>query len=288
MKYTAYHVQSQNRVNLIRYADDFIVTAATREIAESAKEVIRDFLRVRGLELSEEKTVISRIEDGFDMLGWTFRKFKGKLITKPSKKAIKAFSAILSETILRRGKAWPQDLLISKLNQQIRGWTNYHQSVCAKDTFSHMDYILFQLLWRWAKRRHPKKNRGWISQNYWHSKDGRNWVFSTEDNQLLSLAYTPIIRHTKVRMEANPYFDTQYFTDRRFQHGMERLSGRFKQVWKNQKGCCYHCGPPMDTSNEREIFLKIPKSMGGRDEVRNMAYVHKHCQSIFLERRAKA
>lgn len=109
--HVCHHVQSRNRVNLIRYADDFIVTAATREIAESAKEVIRDFLRVRGLELSE---------DGFDMLGWTFRKFKGKLITKPSKKAIKAFSAILSETILRRGKAWPQDLPISKLNQQIR------------------------------------------------------------------------------------------------------------------------------------------------------------------------
>ncbi|MBM6725392.1 group II intron reverse transcriptase/maturase [Pseudoflavonifractor phocaeensis] len=286
--HVCHHVQSRNRVNLVRYADDFIVTAATREIAESSKEIIRDFLRIRGLELSEEKTVISHIEDGFDMLGWTFRKFKGKLITKPSKKAIKAFSASLSETILRRGKAWPQDLLIFKLNQQIRGWVNYHQSVCAKDAFSHIDYILFQLLWRWAKRRHPKKNYEWIARKYWHSKGGRNWVFSAENNQLLSLAYTPITRHTKVRMDANPYFDTQYFIDRKFQHGMKRLSGRYKQVWKNQHGCCYYCGLPMDISDEREIFFKIPKSMGGKDEVRNMAYVHKHCQQIFLERRAKA
>lgn len=283
-----HHVQSRNKVNLVRYADDFIVTAATREIAEAAKETIRNFLRVRGLELSEEKTVITHIDDGFDMLGWTFRKFKGKLIIKPSKKSIKAFSANLSETILRRGKAWPQDLLISKLNQQIRGWANYHQSVCAKDAFSHMDYVLYELLWRWAKRRHPKKNHGWISRNYWHSKESRNWVFSTEDVQLISLSYIPIIRHTKVRMDANPYFDTQYFADRKFQRGMKRLSGRFKQVWKNQKGCCYHCGLPMDITDEREIFFKIPKSMGGRDEVRNMAYVHKHCQDIFMERRAKA
>jgi RNA-directed DNA polymerase len=84
----------------VRYANDFIVTAATKEIAEEAKEIIRDFLKIRGLELSEEKTVISHIDDGFDMLGWTFRKFKGKLIIKPSKKSIKAFVATLSEPIL--------------------------------------------------------------------------------------------------------------------------------------------------------------------------------------------
>ena len=67
-----------HKVNLVRYADDFIVTAATKEIAQEAKELIRAFLKTRGLELSEEKTTITRINDGFDMLGWTFRKFNGK------------------------------------------------------------------------------------------------------------------------------------------------------------------------------------------------------------------
>ena len=116
-------VHNKSKVNLVRYADDFIVTAATKEIVEEAKEVIRDFLQTRGLELSEEKTVITHIDDGFDMLGWTFRKFKGKLIVKPSKKALKALKSALSETILGRGKAWKQEVLIEKLNQQIRGWT---------------------------------------------------------------------------------------------------------------------------------------------------------------------
>ena len=124
-------VHNKSKVNLVRYADDFIVTAATKEIAEEAKEPIREFLKTRGLELSEEKTAITHINDGFDMLGWTFRKFNGKLIVKPSKKSIKNFVASLSETILKRGKAWKQEVLIEKLNQQIRGWTNYHQSVCA-------------------------------------------------------------------------------------------------------------------------------------------------------------
>ena len=282
------YTHSKNRVNLIRYADDFIVTAATKELAEEAKELIREFLSVRGLELSEEKTLITHIDDGFDMLGWTFRKFKGKLITKPSKKAMKALETNLRETVLIRGMARKQDVLIQKLNQQLRGWANYHRSVCAKEAFAHIDYLLYRLLWRWAKRRHPKKNRKWVAARYWHSKGNRNWVFSTEDSELLCMGNIPIIRHTKVRMNENPYLDTQYFTDRKFQQGMKRLSGRFKQIWKKQNGCCYHCGLPMEIGGEKEIFYKTPKTMGGKDKIANMAYVHKHCQIIFLERRAKA
>lgn len=280
-------VHNKSKVNLVRYADDFIVTAATKEIAEEAKGLIREFLKTRGLELSEEKTTITHINDGFDMLGWTFRKFKGKLIVKPSKKSIKNFVASLSETILKRGKAWKQEVLIEKLNQQIRGWTNYHQSVCASEAFAHIDYILYELLWRWAKRRHPHKGRWWVSLNYWHRRGNRNWVFSTEDKELLRVDHISIVRHTKVRIDANPYFDTQYFLDRKFEHGMKRLSGRFKLIWKNQNGCCYHCGMPMEISDDREIFFKVAKSMGGKDEVPNMAYVHKHCQQIYLECRSK-
>lgn len=280
-------VHNKSKVNLVRYADDFIVTAATKETAEEAKGLIREFLKTRGLELSEEKTTITHINDGFDMLGWTFRKFKGKLIVKPSKKSIKNFVASLSETILKRGKAWKQEVLIEKLNQQIRGWTNYHQSVCASEAFAHIDYILYELLWRWAKRRHPHKGRWWVSLNYWHRRGNRNWVFSTEDKELLRVDHISIVRHTKVRIDANPYFDTQYFLDRKFEHGMKRLSGRFKLIWKNQNGCCYHCGMPMEISDDREIFFKVPKSTGGKDEVPNMAYVHKHCQQIYLECRSK-
>ncbi|MDE7243115.1 MAG: group II intron reverse transcriptase/maturase [Oscillospiraceae bacterium] len=276
------------KVNLVRYADDFIVTAATKEVAEQAKTVLCDFLKTRGLELSEEKTVITHIEDGFDMLGWTFRKFKGKLIVKPSKKSVKAIIASLSETILRRGKAWKQEILIEKLNQKIRGWANYHQSVCASKTFSHIDNMLYEFLWSWAKRRHPKKRKCWTLTRYWRRKGNRSWVFSTEDGKtLLRTDHIPIVRHTRVRMEANPYLEPEYFTQRHFEHGMERLSGRFKQVWKNQRGCCYHCGLPIDLNDEKKIFFKLPRDKGGKDEVPNMAYVHKHCQSIFLERRSK-
>lgn len=280
--------KNAHKVNLVRYADDFIVTAATKEIAEEAKEIIRGFLCTRGLELSEEKTLITHVDDGFDMLGWTFRRFKEKLIVKPSKKSVKALNASLHNTVLERGKAWRQEDLIRVLNRQLRGWANYHQSVCAKDAFSRTDHILYEMLWRWAKRRHPKKNRKWITANYWYSKGLRNWVFSTKNAELIRLGEVPVIRHTKVRMSANPYLDSEYFIQRKFQNGMKRLSGRFKKIWRNQNGCCYHCGQPMEISDEREIFYKIPKSMGGKDDVPNMAYVHKYCQSVFLERCARA
>lgn len=279
--------KNAHKVNLVRYADDFIVTAATKEIAEEAKIIIRDFLKVRGLELSEEKTVITHIDDGFDMQGWTFRKFKGKLIVKPSKKSIKSFVESLSNTILVRGKAWKQELLIEKLNQQIRGWTNYHQSVCASEVFAHIDYILYELLWRWAKRRHPHKGRWWVSTRYWHRKGSRNWVFSTEDKELLRVDHIPIVRHIKIRLDVNPYFDVEYFNDRKFKQGMRRLSGIFKKIWQNQNGCCYHCDMPMEIGDNREIIFKVPKSMGGKDEVSNMAYVHSSCQRIYAERRSK-
>ncbi len=279
--------KNAHKVNFIRYADDFIVTAATKEIAEEAKQIVSQFLKGRGLELSEDKTVITHITDGFDMLGWTFRKFNGKLIVKPSKKSIKSFVESLSDTIRNHAKAWEQEVLIEKLNKQIRGWANYHQSVCASEAFAHIDYVLYELLWQWAKRRHPHKGQWWISTRYWQRKGNRNWVFSTENKGLLRVDHIPIVRHIKIRLDTNPFFDTEYFAKRKFQQGMRRLSGRFKEIWKNQNGCCYHCGMPIDIGEERETIFKLPKALGGKEEIPNMAYVHSVCQKIFQERRSK-
>lgn len=280
-------VSNYTKVNYVRYADDFIITASSKDIALEAKGVIKEFLITRGLELSDEKTLITHIDEGFDFLGWTFRKFKGKLIIKPSKKSIQNLKDSLHETILKRGRAWKQEVLIMKLNQKVRGWANYHQSVCASEAFTHIDYVLFNMLYKWAKRRHPKKGRWWITTKYWHRKGNRSWVFSTEDKELLRVDHIPIVRHTKVRLNANPYLDQDYFIERKFKNGAKRLSGRFKQIWKNQNGRCYHCGMPMEISEDREIFFKIPKSMGGTEAIDNMVYVHKYCNAFYYESRSK-
>jgi RNA-directed DNA polymerase len=144
------------KVYFIRYSDDFLVITPSKEIANEVREIIHDFLAIRGLELSPEKTVITHIDDGFDFLGWNFRKYKGKLLIKPSQKSIKSITQNL-KTIVNKAKSWTQNELIKTLNPVIRGWANYHRHIVAKDTFSKLDSYLWEITWRWGKRRHPNK-----------------------------------------------------------------------------------------------------------------------------------
>ena len=123
------------KVHLIKYADDFIVTASDRETLKDIKEMLKIFLGKRGLILSEEKTKLTSIHEGFNFLGWNFRKYNGKLIIKPSNKSIRKIRKTISE-VIRENKTNTQENLIYQLNQIIRGWAEYHHSACSKETFS--------------------------------------------------------------------------------------------------------------------------------------------------------
>lgn len=173
----------RKKVNFARYADDFIVTAESKEVAEKAKELIHDFLKLRGLELSEEKTVITRIEDGFNFLRWNFRKYNGSMIIKPSKKSIENLLDKLRLT-LKKGEALAQDELIKRLNPILKGWSNYHKCSCAKEVFASIEHILFEMLVKWAMHRHHSKGWNWICDKYWHTAGKRNWVFKTDKEEL--------------------------------------------------------------------------------------------------------
>jgi RNA-directed DNA polymerase len=211
------------KVNFVRYADDFIVTAKTEELAKEVKDLIKDFLKDRGLELSDEKTLITHIDDGFDFLGWNFRKYKGKLLVKPSKKSIKKFTDKVSITI-GNGKAWTQESLIDSLNPIITGWSNYHNSVVSSKIFSKLDNIIWNMLWHWAKRRHSTKTKSWVISKYWHTVGNRNWVFSAGNKQLKLLSYTKIVRHTRLKLDMNPFLDKDYFVLRKLKLGVKKLT----------------------------------------------------------------
>ncbi|WP_341480001.1 group II intron maturase-specific domain-containing protein [Clostridium tyrobutyricum] len=144
----------------ITIQDDFIITAKTKEIAEEVKDLVSSFLKTRGLTLSDEKTNITHIDNGFDFLGWNFRKFKGKLIVKPSKDSIKTMIQKCSNVILKEGKAITQSEITRRLNLIIRGWTNYHRHVVASHTFSYINNTIYLLLKQWAKHR-PKTVGGY-------------------------------------------------------------------------------------------------------------------------------
>jgi RNA-directed DNA polymerase len=106
------------KVNLVRYADDFVVTAAKRETLEEIQILLTEFLSERGLALSEEKTLITHISKGFDFLGFNVRKYNEKLLIKPSKKSQKKMTEKLHEVVFSN-KAAAQFALIKLLNPVI-------------------------------------------------------------------------------------------------------------------------------------------------------------------------
>lgn len=151
------HARGKFNINVVRYADDFVVTGISKEILEcNVLPAVRQFMAVRGLELSEEKTRITHIADGFDFLGQNVRKYDGKLLIKPASKSVKSLMDKVRE-IVNGDKSATQANLILQLNPVIRGWAMYHRHVVSKCRFSSIDAYIWQLLWKWAMRRHPMK-----------------------------------------------------------------------------------------------------------------------------------
>ena len=213
----------RQKVNLVRYADDWVVTAKSKEVAEEVKIAIAEFLAERGLSLSEEKTKIVSIEEGFDFLSWNFRKYNGITLMKPSKKAVASITQSISDSI-RKAKAWTQDALIKQLNPLITGWAAYHRCGVASKIFSKLDAVLWGMLWHWAKRRHQNKGNKWIARKYWHSVHNSNWTFTTFTYTLKRFSDTKIKYHKLLQMERNPYFDASYFSERFSDHRTRQTS----------------------------------------------------------------
>ncbi|MCZ2094811.1 MAG: group II intron reverse transcriptase/maturase [Anaerolineae bacterium] len=217
------------KVHVVRYADDFVVTGANREVLETqVQPAIESFLAARGLQLSPEKTLITHIARGFDFLGQNVRKYGNKLLIKPARKSVKALLAKVGE-ILGKNEAATQAQVIMLLNPILRGWAMYHRHVVAAATFSRIDHLVWTQLWGWAKRRHPRKGLRWVKARYFQRQGSRDWVFAcatlprdlTFRPVLFRLAGLPIKRHKKVPCKANPFDPawTAYFQRRA--HGCE-------------------------------------------------------------------
>jgi len=210
-------LHSRQKVHMVRYADDFFITAASREVVEGeVRPFVEQFLGERGLELSKEKTTVVHIEKGFDFLGWNVRKYNGKLLIKPSRKSVFAFLAKV-RGIIRQGRGLPAGMLVVQLNPVIRGWANYHCHAVSSATFSAVDHAIWVMLWSWAKRRHPNKSRQWTARKYFGFHSKQRWAFFGVLNQsgkrreawLIHATSIGIRRHIVIRCDANP-FDPQW------------------------------------------------------------------------------
>ena len=242
------------KVNLIRYADDFIITAECKEILElEIIPFLKEFLQERGLTLSEEKTKITHISEGFDFLGFNIRKYNnGVLIIKPSKDSQKKFQEKINE-VMNTNKSIPQLSLVRLLNPIIRGWGNYYQHCSSAKVFQKMDFHIYQKLLQWSLRRHPAKGKKWVINKYFHNHNGRTWIFAspiirkgkTELFPVQWLSDIKIVRYAKIKHDANPY-DADwkgYFEERetRMMLSAAKSKKTIRFIWERQERMCPFC-----------------------------------------------
>ncbi len=191
---------------VVRYADDFVVVAATKRIAErTICPAIARFLAARGLELNPEKSGVVELPEGFNFLGFTFRTYEGVLLITPQKEKVQRILQHLKAILVANRQARHRDIIIL-LNPAIRGWTNYYRSCNASKSFNRVDYLLFWKLWRWARRRHPRKPREWVRQKYFQGTNERHWAFGEKRGlQLHSAVSTRVLHYRKVYGVASPF-----------------------------------------------------------------------------------
>jgi len=287
--------KNRKALNLIRYADDFVVIHEDLNVVKRCQEIIAEWLRDMGLELKPSKTklthTLNKLEGnvGFEFLGFHIQQYKSgtyrcakntngtplgfnTLIT-PSKAKVKTYLVKIAK-VIDTHKTGPQAALISKLNPIIRGWSNYYSTVVSKDTYSRVDMLTWQKLRAWAKSR----GKGSINKDkYWRTVDNQYWCFSTEDGiELLTHASTPIVRHTKVKGVASPFDGNWiYWSKRRGEY--PETPTRVAALIKKQKGICSHCDLYLASTDIVEVDHIKPTSLGGKDTYDNLQLLHKHC-----------
>jgi RNA-directed DNA polymerase len=280
----------RDQVNFIRYADDFIVTARTKETLEQiVKPAVVAFLAERGLELSEQKTVITHIHKGFNFLGHTVRKFGNKLLTFPAKGNLKALREKISLCV-KSARGLSQEALLRKLNPLLRGWASYHRHGSSQQTFATGDHALCLALWPWAKRRHPHKSRHWSKAAYFQVSAGRRWVFGGQRPakagrpqrvRLCSASSVALKRHPQIKGAANP-FDPVWEGYCEYRLGVtiaDALKGRRQLLprWQEQHGCCPVCQQPITSRTGWENHHLIWRTNGGTDQAANRVLLHPTC-----------
>lgn len=276
------------KVHLIRYADDFVISGDSPETLEQVQQILIEFLSERGLSLSSEKTRIVHLSEGFNFLGQNVRTYGGTMLIKPSKEALQSIYDKL-RNIVQRNKSTAQHILIGLLNPVIQGWVNYHRYAVAKAVFSKLDSLIWNLLWSWATRRHPNKNRHWIARRYWHRQGSRAWIFATRSKlkypeRIYSLkiaAMTPIRRYRKVPGEVNPYSPQwkNYLADRHRRHGRDLLDGRaqLQRQWQSQDGRCLECDEPICPETHWNLHHVQQRADGGSERDSNLEMLHPNC-----------
>ncbi len=189
----------------VRYADDLVVCSSSREQAEAAQSTIQEWLKPRGLELHPEKTKIVHINDGFNFLSFSFRRYRGKCLFKPQKDKVLTFLSRLRLWLNKHKQATTENV-IRHLNPIIRGWANHYKHAVSKAVFSYVSHEIWKMLWKWCLRRHKEKGKHWVRKKYFGSH--WSWRFQAKTKgeiiYLYDISLVKIERHVKVKGCASP------------------------------------------------------------------------------------
>jgi RNA-directed DNA polymerase len=286
------------RARVIAYADDGVVLHEDRQVLEHAQELLKTWLAGMGLSLNEAKCSIGHTlegdEPGFDFLGFAIRQHrvgkhqsgKGpgghrrlgfKTLIKPARTNAKDHLAELGR-VIECGKALPQGLLIHQLNPKIRGWANYYRHVVSRAVYERLDFLIWEKLRYWARRRHPRKSTAWAIGRYWHRLDARlTFATSATDPDALHLlthSKVPISRHVKVQSNRSPYDgDWVYWSTRQGRH--PSVNARLARLLKEQRGRCRYCG----LFFQHDDRIEVDHVNGNPRDSRfaNLQALHGHC-----------
>ena len=277
------------KLGIIRYADDFIVTAKDKESLERMLILIKQWLSQRGLKISEEKTRIVHIDDGFNFLGFNLRHYSGKLLIKPQKEKVLTFCKKIGKT-LSQMKARTQEDVIKTLNPLLRGFANYYRGVVSQKIFSYIRERVMLYLWRWASRRHPNKSKTWVQRRYYGRFKRDNWTFMCKGTDrrgnefpqiLYNISSTPIVRHIKVKRNHSPDDPSlqEYWLNRSIRKGKNYWAkgSKYEQIAKFQNWKCPLCGDSLFNGEIIETHHIIPVAEGGMDDPENLMHLHKAC-----------
>ena len=285
---------------LVRYADDLVAFCHTRQEAEQVKARLASWLAPRGLAFNEDKTRIVTLDQGFDFLGFNIRQYRGRLLIKPSKAAVKRIRERLRAE-LRSLRGTNAQAVIARLNPIIRGWSAYHRTVVSSEVFAALDHYLWKLTYKWAKHSHPNKPTRWIVRRYFgtfNKSRHDQWVFGDRNSgaYLHRFAWTKIVRHQMVKGTSSrddPAL-ASYWTARR-RRGIPRpVDTASLRLLESQHGRCPLCGEllldadrPPQSPREWEHWLTVTRKAmtrnaitaqpdGTPDEAK-LRLLHAHC-----------
>jgi RNA-directed DNA polymerase len=279
---------SRPKIHIIRYADDIVITGVNSELLEEVKKLLIEFLAERGLKLKEAKTRIVNIQEGFDFLGYNLKRkdqdhTKNKnnekqtsvLVIQPTKKNIQKLKTKIKEIIDRRK---PIEALIRDLNPILRGWSEYFRiSYHSQMNFINIGNYVWTLMWRWARKRHPRRNAKYLFAKYTRPTKSSKWTWmGTLNKPLFNISEVTTYILRPLKQDINPYIieNKEYYEMRKAARALTKFR---TAIYKKYEHKCIVCEQSLHNEEKIELHHINPVKKGGKYTMENIVPMHKIC-----------